>query len=131
MLLDGHKGPVVQPGAADMPLIDGEAQGMEEVQRRVRRGAGSCDVAGILRDLRLDQYNVQRRSLLFWNVYAAGGEQRTRPHAARVQKNLGRFFRHGVDRHQDAEHDQHPGRDGDLFELAPKEVGRELQQSPM
>ena len=50
--------PVVKPGAFQFFVVHGKAHRAYHVQPCARHRAGPCNVAGILRDLRLDQYNV-------------------------------------------------------------------------
>ena len=57
--LEIHHGPVVQPRPAHRPVADVEAQGPDQVEAAAGGGAGPGDIAGILRDLRFDQYDVQ------------------------------------------------------------------------
>ena len=68
VLLDGDQVSVVQPGPADLLFVDGKAQRMHQMQRGVRGGAGAGDVAGVLRDLGFDQYDMQRLTPLFYVI---------------------------------------------------------------
>ena len=52
--------PVVEACAADRVLVDLEAQGPDQVQRRLGGAAGSGDGTGVRWDLRLDQDHVER-----------------------------------------------------------------------
>ena len=59
MLMHVELLPVVHAGPAQMPVADLESQGMNEVQPRAGDGAHATDVAGVLRDLRLEEHDVQ------------------------------------------------------------------------
>ena len=54
-----HHAPVVQPRPADGLLADVEAQRLHQMEAAAGGGAGAGNVAGILRDLRLNQHNIQ------------------------------------------------------------------------
>ena len=55
--------PVVQSGALE-PLVGNlKAERTYQMQYRTRAGAGSRDVSGVLRNLRLDQYNIEHSNL--------------------------------------------------------------------
>lgn len=51
--------PVIEAGAAHGLIVSAEAQLPDEVQRREGRGAKAGDVAGVGRDFRLDQGDMQ------------------------------------------------------------------------
>ena len=51
--------PVVQPGPLELPVGDLKAQGLDQMQAAAGGGAGAGDVAGVLGDLRLHQYDVE------------------------------------------------------------------------
>ena len=53
--------PVVDAGAAHAALVDAEAERADEVEHRRGRGAEARDAAGVRRDLRLDEDDVERR----------------------------------------------------------------------
>ncbi len=53
--------PVVDPGAAYGLLIDTKPEAPDEVQGRGRGGAEARDVAGVLRNLGLDEHDVEGR----------------------------------------------------------------------
>ena len=55
MTRESHFGPIVQAGAPDSAIIKTEARDTYDVKRCIRRGAESRDVAGVLRNLRLDE----------------------------------------------------------------------------
>ena len=54
--------PVVQPRALDGAVGNIEPEGLDEVQMRPRRRAGARDIAAVLRDLRLDEHDIQHDS---------------------------------------------------------------------
>ena len=56
---DVQQVPVIQPGALQLFVFNGKAHGPHQVQPRARGGAGACNVAGVLRNLRLHQHDVQ------------------------------------------------------------------------
>ena len=47
--------PVVQPCAFELAVVDLESQRFHQMKRRACRRAGTCDVARVLRDFRLDE----------------------------------------------------------------------------
>lgn len=51
--------PVVQSRALDGAVRDVEAQRLDQMQHRAGRGTGTGDIAGVLRDLRRDENDVQ------------------------------------------------------------------------
>ena len=53
-----HQVPVVQPGPFQVPVAQGEAQRLHQMQHRAGGSAGAGNVAGILRDFRVHQDNV-------------------------------------------------------------------------
>ena len=57
--MHGHLRPVVEAGAAHRALAHREAERLDEMQFGADRGAGARDVAGVLRNLRLEQNDVQ------------------------------------------------------------------------
>ena len=52
--------PVVQTGAFELAVVDFKSQRFHQMQRSACGGAGTRDVAGVLRNLRLDQYDIQQ-----------------------------------------------------------------------
>ena len=56
--------PVVEPRALDRLIGNVKAERADQVQHASRRRAGSCDVAGIGRNLRLDQNHMQHKTTL-------------------------------------------------------------------
>jgi hypothetical protein len=62
MALDAAHGPVVKPRALQIPVVQAEAQRLDQVQRRAGGRACPGDVAGILRDFRADQHHVHHLS---------------------------------------------------------------------
>ena len=50
--------PVIQPRALQLAVVDGKAERFDEMKRRAGCGAGARDVAGVLRDLRFEQDDV-------------------------------------------------------------------------
>ena len=59
--LRGDLRPVVEPGAAEPLLVEGEPERPDEVERRTRDGAGPRDVAGVRRDLRRHEDELEGR----------------------------------------------------------------------
>ena len=55
--------PVVQTGALHAPVVELKAERFDQMQHTARRRTGARDVAGVLRDLRLDQNDIDH--LLF------------------------------------------------------------------
>ena len=55
--------PVVEPGALHGLVRNVEAERLDEVQPRTGRGAGARDVAAILRDLRLNEHDIQHGTI--------------------------------------------------------------------
>ena len=55
--------PVVQPRALDGAVGNVEAERLDEVQPRTGRGSGARDVAAILRDLRLNEHDIQHGTI--------------------------------------------------------------------
>ena len=53
--------PVVHAGTAELGVVDLEAQRMHQVQDAARHGAHAPDVAGVRRDLRAEQDEMERR----------------------------------------------------------------------
>jgi hypothetical protein len=60
MDLQGDVGPVVEARPLQVSVAEAKAQGLDQVERRVRGRARSGNVAGILRDLRLEEYHLKR-----------------------------------------------------------------------
>lgn len=69
--------PVVEPGTFEVAVGDLEAEGSHKVEPCARSGTGARDIAGVLRDLRLEQHDVQNFvvrffqfefPLLSWNI---------------------------------------------------------------
>ena len=58
---DAHGVPVVEPGALEGAVVDAEAQRLDQMQRAAGRGAQPRDVAGVGRNLRFDEHDVERR----------------------------------------------------------------------
>ena len=50
---------VVQPGAAHLPVLHGESQGLDQVQGATRVGREANDVPGVGRDLGLDKDDMK------------------------------------------------------------------------
>src|SRR6516165_4480721 len=59
--VDAHRGEflVIEAGAAHGPCGELEAERLHEVERRARVGGEADDVAGVGRDLGLDEHNVE------------------------------------------------------------------------
>ena len=53
--------PVVHPCAAELGVVDLEAQRMHQVKHAARHGAHAPDVASVRRDLRAEQDEMERR----------------------------------------------------------------------
>jgi hypothetical protein len=64
--MDGHIDPlaIIQPSTAQESIFKLESEGLDQMQPRADVGAKSHDIAGIGRDLRLKEYNVEH-GLLF------------------------------------------------------------------
>ena len=69
--------PVVEPGTFEVAIGDLEAEGSHQMEPCASSGTGARDVAGVLRDLRLEQHDVQyfvvrffqfEFPLLSWNI---------------------------------------------------------------
>lgn len=69
--------PVVEPRSLEVAIGDLEAEGSHKVEPCARSGTGARDVAGVLRDLRLEEHDVQNFvvrffqfefPLLSWNI---------------------------------------------------------------
>ena len=69
--------PVIESRAFEVAVGDLEAEGSHEVESSARSGTGARDIAGVLRDLRLEQHDVQNFvvrffqfefPLLSWNI---------------------------------------------------------------
>ena len=56
-----HRVPIVEAGPLERAIVDRETEWFDQVQRAAGRGAQTRDVAGIGRDLRFDEHDVQRR----------------------------------------------------------------------
>jgi hypothetical protein len=50
--------PIVQARALELAVVKGKAQGADEVERGTRCGTGARDIARVLRNFGLVQYNV-------------------------------------------------------------------------
>ena len=50
--------PVIHPGAFELGVVELEAEGLDEVQRRAGRGAKAGDVAGVRRDFGFKQDDI-------------------------------------------------------------------------
>ena len=59
-----HMRPVIKPSPAQMPVVDGKAQRLDEVQPRARSRAQAGDVAGVRRNFRVIKNNVQHEYAL-------------------------------------------------------------------
>lgn len=53
-------GPVVQPGAPQMRIVNGKSERFNEMQDGASADAEASDGAGVLRDFRCVEYNVER-----------------------------------------------------------------------
>lgn len=53
--------PVVESGALDIPIGQPEAERLDQIENRASRSAQPGDIAGVLRDFRLDQHNMEGR----------------------------------------------------------------------
>lgn len=69
--------PVIEPGTFEVAVGDLKAEGSHKVEPCARSGTGARDIAGVLRDLRLEQHDVQNFvvrffqfefPLLSWNI---------------------------------------------------------------
>ena len=60
---DVHQMPVIESGPLDRLVGDIKAERLDQMQHTARRRTGPGNVAGICRDLRFDQNNVQHGSL--------------------------------------------------------------------
>lgn len=56
-----QKGPVVQARPFQLFVINGKAHGLHQMETGAGGGAGTADVAGVLRDFGLDQHDIQLR----------------------------------------------------------------------
>ena len=56
---DVQKMPIIQARALQLAVVDAKTQRLHQVQARAGGGTGAGNVSGVLRDLRLHQYNVQ------------------------------------------------------------------------
>ena len=56
-----HGLPIIEPGALERTIVDGESERLHEMQRAAGCGAQSRDVAGIRGNLGLDEHDVQGR----------------------------------------------------------------------
>jgi hypothetical protein len=59
VFMDAREFGVVQARAAQSPILKAKSERVHEVQRRAGVGAQADDVAGIRRDLRLEQNDVR------------------------------------------------------------------------
>ena len=55
---------VIESGTAEEPVVEGEAQGLDQMECRADVGAQANDVARVGRNLGPDQHDVHRPSLL-------------------------------------------------------------------
>ncbi len=55
--------PVVEPGASHLPLVEREAERLDQVEAGARGEAGAAGVTGVPMDLRLDQDDVERSAV--------------------------------------------------------------------
>lgn len=53
--------PIIETGPLQLPIVQREAERLDEVQRRTRRETEAADVAGIRRNLRLNENDVERQ----------------------------------------------------------------------
>jgi len=60
MLVEVDEMPIIEPGAPNGPLGQGEAELSDQVERASEGGGKARDVAGVLRDLRLDEHDAGR-----------------------------------------------------------------------
>ena len=58
--------PVVQPRALEVAVGDFEAEGLDQMEPRAGSGSGAGDVAGVLWDLRLEEYDIQNFFILIF-----------------------------------------------------------------
>ena len=68
--MEFHVVPVIEAGTLQCSIVHSEPWCPDDVQRRSRRGAQTCDVTGVRRDFRLDQRNMKHILILvieFWN----------------------------------------------------------------
>ena len=59
--------PVVQTGTLHALIVDSKAERLDQMQHTTCRRTGAGNVAGVLRDLRLDQNNVEHTFASFTN----------------------------------------------------------------
>ncbi len=69
--LEANVRPVVEPRSFQVPVRDMETQRLDEMERRMGRSTGPGDISGILRNLRLVQNHLERRSAS--NGWSIGG----------------------------------------------------------
>ena len=103
--VDEGDAPVVQAGALELGVLEGESKGSDEVQRDARRRARSRDGARVSRDLRRDEDHGEIAALVLVShldgaqgvarVVARGGGDVARARRARwrVARNLARHAR--------------------------------------
>src|SRR5262249_19527474 len=53
--------PVIEAGAAQVPVVDAKAERLDEVQRTPGGHCQAADAAGVARDLGLDEHDAKRR----------------------------------------------------------------------
>ena len=64
-----QKMPIIQSRAFHLFVIQLETERLHHVQSRAGRGAGAADVAGVLRDFRLYQNNVENCHSIFLSLF--------------------------------------------------------------
>lgn len=57
--------PVIQTGTFELLVVNGETERLNQMQNCSGDCACTRNVAGILRDLRLDQYNMKHKTPLY------------------------------------------------------------------
>ena len=61
--------PIIQPRALHFLVVQLEAERLHHVQPRTGCGAGAADVAGVLRNFRFDQNNVENSHNIFLSLF--------------------------------------------------------------
>ena len=51
--------PVIKSGPLELAVVNGKAHGTHQMKPGAGSGAGSGDIAGILRNFRFDEYNIE------------------------------------------------------------------------
>jgi len=64
MHFHGDTRPVIEAGPLQVAIRETKAEGFDQVQRGVGGRAGSCNIAGILRDFRLIEHDLQKRFVI-------------------------------------------------------------------